>query len=324
MEPGSSFLGVNHARYHDPSTPYHVFFRTFQGRFLLAPDRSGELNRVVAGVIGRAMSRYPTIVAFAYAVLSNHLHLALQGTPEEIPPFIAFIKREISRRWGSVIGWPGALWEEGYASTALPTEDSQQRAFEYILAQSTKEGLVPSPLQWPGLHCAKDLMRGTNLVGVWFDGTRYGKEVHRQKSRRVPRKVDREPYEIEYEVKLTQLPCWARLTKEAYRRRVRGLLTKIEKHARALRGRRGFLGRARVLSTSRQRRSALPTPPWYETRRRLICWANRAALETRRYLKRYWSFQERFREASRRLLAGELGTEFPPGSFRPSSFVRAP
>lgn len=318
-----TFLGVNHARYHDPAIVYHVFFRTFQGRFLLTPDRAGELNRISAGVIGRALERYSSVVLFAYAILSNHGHLQLQGAADEIPAFIAFIKREISRRWGAVIGWSGAMWEEGYGSTALPTAESQEIAFEYILAQSTKEGLVSSPLQWPGIHCAKDLARGSDLVGVWFDGTRYGKEVHRQKSRRSPRKVEREPYQIEYRVKLTQLPSWAHFTPAAYRSRARELIAKIEQEARTRRGLRGFLGRGKVLSSPRTRRSALPAPPWFTARRRLICWANHAALETRRYLRRYWSFQERFRKASRRLLAGELDVEFPPSAFRPSSFVRA-
>ena len=46
--------------------------RTVQGRFLLRPGPG--LNRIVAGVLGRAQRLYQVEIVYL-AVLSNHLHL---------------------------------------------------------------------------------------------------------------------------------------------------------------------------------------------------------------------------------------------------------
>lgn len=318
------FGGIRHARFHEPDVVYHVLVRTFQGRFLLAPDKAGRLPRLIAGVLGRAQERFPSLRLFADAWLSNHAHLLLQGDPDEIPAFMAFVEREISRRWGPMIGWSGTMFQT-YQSTALPTAESQHRAFEYVLAQSTKEHLVTSPLKWPGAHCAKDLTKGRTRRGVWFDGTRYGKALHQ----RLARKRNRTPpprteFEEESTARFEKLPVLADLSDAAYRAHVSAVVAKIEQEAAAERRRTGrrVLGRRAVFEIAREERSELPRPPWFEERRRMICWASRLARETREYLERYWHFQREFREASRRYLEGELETLFPPFSFRPPLMAR--
>ena len=52
----------------------------------------------------------------------------------------------------------------------------------------------------------------------------------------------------------------------------------------------------------------------------MIVWADLTAA-TLRYLRRYWSFQRAFREASHRFCCGEAGVVFPPWAFRPSVFA---
>jgi REP element-mobilizing transposase RayT len=315
------FQSINHARFHDADTPYHVVFRVLQGRFLLRPDRKGRLNSIIAGVIGRAQELFPSIRLYAHAWLSNHAHLLLQGSAEDIPAFVGFLKREISRRWGVQVDWPGPMWE-AYESTALPTPESQREAFAYVMAQSTKENLVASPVLWPGVHCARDLIAGTCRRGVWFDGTAYGKAAHRTRTRRNPRGVNRADYERCYSVTLRKIPCWSDLDDHNYREKVRALVESIVDNAAATRGGDRVRGRRAVLSVPRDHRSSLPPHPWYEKRRRMICWASRTAKQTRKYLRDYWEFQRRFRDAARRFLAGELQAAFPPGSFRPPLFAR--
>lgn len=319
-----SFGSIKHARYHERAVVYHVMIRTVQGRFLLRPDKDGVLVKIIAGVIARAQALYPSVKLFSDAWLSNHGHLQLQGDPHEIPQFIGFILREISRRWGRIIGWEGNMFQT-YQSTALPTEESQRRALRYILAQSTKEHLVASPLNWPGAHCAKDLVRGFVRRGVWFDGTGYGRAVDRHralKGKRTPPK--RTDFTHVTEMRFAKLPAMDDLSEQAYRDRIAEIVTSVE--AEAAEERRTtdqkLLGRRRALQTPREARSALPSPPWFEKRRRMIFWAERWAAQTKRYLHRYWQFQRGFREASKRFLQGELDTSFPSGAFRPSSFVR--
>jgi len=175
--------GWHHARYLPADVPFHVISRVFQGRHLLRPVKA--LNRIVAGVIGRAKTTYPNVSLFANAFLSNHVHMMLQGPTRDVVAFIGFVKREISRRWGEHpgINWPGTMWH-GYVATALPTSESQVRCLRYILSQGVKEGLVAKPQLWPGVHSAKQLLAGSKLKGEWFDATAYAvaATVNRAKS----------------------------------------------------------------------------------------------------------------------------------------------
>jgi hypothetical protein len=86
--------------------------------------------------------------------------------------------------------------------------------------------------------------------------------------------------------------------------------------------RRKPVGVKAILATPLDRRTALPPQPWFEQRRRMICWADARAPETRAYLDRYWAFQRAFREASAALRAGQLTAPFPPWSFRPVCYCR--
>lgn len=315
--------GVKHARFHDPSVAYHVLLRCFQGRLLLRPDRRRILNRIVAGVIGRARERWPDVRLCAHAWLSNHAHLMIQGPPRDLPVFVGFIEREISRRWGTRIGWPDRMWQR-YESTALVGPDSELRAFRYVLAQGAKEHLVASPLHWPGVYCATDLLRGKPQQGSWFDGTSYGRAVQAQRTAVHPNPMKRVDFNQTYEVALDRLPSCRGMSEEEFRAYVKDLVEEIvESAAKDRQGRRKeVLGRQRIFKTSRETRCELPAQPWFEKRRRLIVWADptRATLE---YLQRYWSFQRAFREASRRFCLGEISVVFPPWAFRPSVFVSA-
>jgi hypothetical protein len=318
------FGGFKHARFHQPEVVYHCLLRIVQGRFLLRPDERGRLVALIAGVIARAKKNFPGVRLFADAWLSNHAHLLLQGAPEQIPSFVGFIEREISRRWGGIIGWDGNMFQT-YQSTALPGAQSQCRAFKYVLAQSTKENLVDSPLRWPGAHCAKDLVQGLERRGTWFDGTGYGKALHRcqaRKERRAP--PARRDFEDDSTYRFDKLPALAKLCDEQYREHVVCLVREIEAEAEAERRRSGkrVLGRRQVFKMSREARSALPKLPWFEKRRRMICWADRRARETLDYLVRYWNFQRLFREASQRFREGDLTAPFPATAFRPPSFVQ--
>ena len=139
--------GRHHARMLRADVPYHIISRTFQGRHLLRP--CADLNNIIVGVLGRARDVYPGTHIYAFAFLSNHVHMMLQGPTDELPRFIAYVKREISHRWGkhSSVRWKGTMWQT-YKATALPTPKSQQICLRYILGQGVKEDLVESPLDF--------------------------------------------------------------------------------------------------------------------------------------------------------------------------------
>ncbi len=200
------FAKRHHARYHSPKVPYHIIVRTFQGRPLLTPNP--RFRAIAAGVLARGLKVYQSIRLFAYAALSNHLHLELQGTPAEIPRFIAYMKRELTVRWRTEINWTDTIWHRGYVSTALPTPESQQRCFAYILSHGVKEKIVRRPQEWGGLHMAHHFVGSGLVVGEWVDGTRYGKALWKEQHKPIGKRktVDKSRYTERYEVALSPLP----------------------------------------------------------------------------------------------------------------------
>lgn len=316
------FAGRHHARYIEEDVPLHIISRIFQGRHLLVP--TPVLNCIILGVIGRALEVYEHIVFYAVSFMSNHAHFMLQGPANEVAAFVGFVKREVSRRWGGNedINWPGTMWDE-YVATSLPTAESQERCLAYILGQGVKEGLVERPQDWPGVHAAQALLTGKKLKGRWLNATEYGRAVRAEERKLAENReaVLREEYEVDYEVELEPLPGWQHLSAEARQARVREMVDEIIRSGREARGGRRALGAKEVMRTPRNRRSELPRPPWFEERRRMICWSSHKAPETQAFLRRYWEFQDAFQRASERLRAGNMGVKFPPGAFRPVTYT---
>ena len=78
-------------------------------------------------------------------------------------------------------------------------EGAQLERFRYILSHGVKEGLVASPKDWPGVHCAKALVEGEPLRGTWFDRTQeYAARRRGEKFDRLPTPPSRP---------CTSLPC---------------------------------------------------------------------------------------------------------------------
>ena len=170
------YTGTHHARFIPPDVPIHVISRVFQGRYLLVPHK--VLNRIIAGVLGKAQRLYKGVKLFAIAVMCNHLHMMLQGPPDQVVAFIAYFKREVSYRWGRTpfARWTGTMFHR-YISSALPTPESQEVCLKYILSQGVKEGAVDKPQQWPGVHAARHLLYDTPLEGEILNATEWCREM---------------------------------------------------------------------------------------------------------------------------------------------------
>ncbi|MEM6731841.1 MAG: hypothetical protein AAF658_09805, partial [Myxococcota bacterium] len=139
------FIGRHHVRYYEKAGVYHVLSRVAGGMAMLVPTH--ELNRIIAGVLARALALYPEVRLFAFAFMSNHFHIELEGGVW-IPRFIRYVKGQISLRVKDIVGREGpTLWDGEYAAAHLPSEGSQLRAFRYILSHGVKEGLVERPEQ---------------------------------------------------------------------------------------------------------------------------------------------------------------------------------
>ena len=69
--------------------------------------------------------------------------------------------------------WREKFWGRRYNHAPVKdTEAAQVKRFRYILSNGCKEGLVASPLDWPGVTSARALYNGeSELEGRWFDRT---------------------------------------------------------------------------------------------------------------------------------------------------------
>ena len=135
VDPTSSFnpyARARHVRYAEANVVYHVISKTHGNLFLMRPDRNGKLQRIVAGILAVAKSRYPSVANYGLSILSNPLH-ALLGTPTGDPAvladYIGFLKGQLTHRWRREVGWYGSIWD-GYESTAIITPRGQLSALD--------------------------------------------------------------------------------------------------------------------------------------------------------------------------------------------------
>jgi hypothetical protein len=119
---------------------------------------------------------------------------------------------------------------------------------------------------------------------------------------------------------LSQLPCWADLTPEQYRKRIAELVEEVEAEGRADREARGIkpLGVEASLRqdphTRPNQTKKSPAPAYHA--------ASKAARKS--FWEAYSAFVAAFREAADRLKAGDRTARFPLGSFPPGlPFVSA-
>jgi REP element-mobilizing transposase RayT len=281
----------NHARYFEPEVVYHVTSKTLRGEFFLHPGHT--TNEIVLGVLGRAQHRWPSVELFAYVFMSNHFHLMVRGEPGDLPSFVGFIKREISRRLGKELQSPGHMWQRRYEATALPTPSSQLKCLKYILGHGVKEGLVEHPADWPGVHCAEQLMSGKSRIGRWLNSTRFGKFLYQAKARakESPKKRD---FIEEHQVQLSPLPPWRGKPAAVVLRHVKSLISELVENASEMREAIGsrVIGVQGLLKTPRNTRRSPPRLPWFEHRRKqVVAWASKKEPEVQTYLRAYWAFQ---------------------------------
>ena len=209
-----------------------VTCRTIQGRYLLRPSQ--QLNDTLLGVLGRAQRLCPVEIC-SFTFLSSHYHMLLRvGDAQQLARFMAYFNGNLAREVGRLTGWTDRLWSRRYDSILVSDEEAAQvERLQYHLAQGVKEGLVASPLEWPGVHCAHALLTGEPIAGTWHNRTL----TYNARLRRKPL----EPGEADTRetVNLSQLPCWNHLTPEAYQIRVAELVREIETTAAAERKKSG-------------------------------------------------------------------------------------
>ena len=209
----------------EPKHLTEIICRSDQGRSLFKP--STEFNRLFTGVLGRAQELYD-IKIFGYAVLANRYHLLLQlGELRRQAEFMKYLNTNLSKEVGRLYNFFGPKFQRPFTSHPISNEPAAQiYRLKCLLSQGTEDKLIDSPLDCPGVHCARALITGQNDSGVWFDRTRQRTERHQ---RGAPTTHKLATY---YDVELSPIPCWAHYSSKEYRGRIAELVKNIEDKAK--------------------------------------------------------------------------------------------
>jgi REP element-mobilizing transposase RayT len=296
-----------------PGDLVEVTCTTVQRRFLLRPSR--DLVEITHGLIARAGRLYPVDVV-DFVVLSNHMHLLLVARDSEaLSAFMEYVNGNLAKEAGRLHEWREKFWGRRFQSVPVTDEEEAQvGCLRYLLEHGCKEGLVRSPLDWPGARGTRALLEGRPVQGVWFSRTA------EYEARRRGRAFGKYDYAEEEALELVPLPCWAHLPAEEYRDRVRAMVQEIERETRAAQVRTGRapLGRRRILGLhphakpDRSKRSPRP-----------LCHAASKAARIG-FRRAYLEFRLAFRQAAEDLRSGLRAPEFPIGSFPPGlPYVRS-
>jgi REP element-mobilizing transposase RayT len=299
-------------RFVPPGSLVEVTCRTVQGRLLLRP--SPILRDLTLGVLARAARLYPVEI-HAFAFLSNHFHLLLTvADAQRLAAFMGYLNSNLAREAGRLIRWHEKFWGRRYQAILVSGEaPCQIDRLRYVLSHGAKEGLVASPRDWPGAHCAPFLLSGQPVRGRW---------IHHTLEHRASRKgIALEPKDIveEETLELAPLPCWAHLGKDQYRAQVAEMIEAIESEVARKIAESGkpVAGRAFVerqdprLEPHRLKKDPAPIAHAFSRRVR------------REIREAYSLFLSAYRRASDRFRQGCLEVCFPDGSFPPALPFRA-
>ncbi len=285
--------------------------RCIGGRALLVPaPNPHKLNEIVAGVLGRALEVSPLDLCSAI-VASNHHHLlAVVHEQQALSRFMAHLQCNLSKEIGRLRPWRGTLWERRYDAIVVSDEpDAQWARLKYSLAHGVKEGLVESPLQWPGIHAARHLVHGEPLEGYWFNRSKHWAALNRGLD------VGAYDFATRYLIHFAQLPAFRDLSLDEYQDKVAGLILEIEEEGERSRCGDSVAGVEKILS---QNPFEPPTRRTKRSPRPLFHVASRNARDD--FIKGFADFQAQYRVASEAWLCGSLKAAgwFPEGCFRPA------
>ncbi len=289
-----------------PNAGVDVMNRCIQGRHLLKPSR--HLNSIIIGALAKAREKYPVDI-YSGAFMSSHFHLYLQaGTVKIQSQFLAHFTRKLSIETGILYDWKTSTFPNRYHAAEVSQEpEAQIQRLAYHLKNGTKEGLVASPLDWPGLNFVEALITGEPLKGIWIDRSGY------YRARRRGDDVTLDDFTEHLELPIAPLPCWAHLDPGSRRDEALAIIRNIEQETAAKHAEQGTtpLGAEAVLARNPHyfpaKLKKSPQPYFHAFRKKVQQQMRESLLLI---LAAYF-------EAAERLKAGDRDAVFPENTFPP-------
>ncbi len=221
-----------------PDEVLEFTMRTDQGRALLRPIP--EVVACILGVLARCLTLYP-VDLYAFVFMSNHAHLlARVRNACAAASFIGYLKRNTALAIKRCTGYRGGVWDTPGEPVPVLDDLAAIRRVRYHLSNGVKEGLVASPLEWPGPTSARALVSDMRIVAP----------PHKPRPRNGDARTLRRWAQTEGEpqvIELKPLPCFDGKTREQLRTLHAGLISDVIAEANAARQGAEPLGVARVL-----------------------------------------------------------------------------
>ena len=309
-----------------PGHLHEITIRAFQGRSFFVPSKRS--NALIVGAMGYAQEKTGLDVCFD-TWMSNHAHLlVVPESEEQVADFFETANQKISLEMGKLCGWRGTMFEGRYKSTVVTDEEEAQVArLAYLMSQGVKEGLVPHPKLWPGVHSAQAVLSGSmEQHGVWvrrsdlYEARRRERRLRQRNSwrKRLTSSVRVRQFEDRMKLRLSPLPCWSGLEAVELRQRYRAVCRELLTGYQSERDRVARDWRRRITSRTRGAR------PDHEPSRSPKPRVHAASKDGWRTFVEYQEqWLTRYRRASNKLAAGKIGAlwEFPVNCFLPTGLT---
>ena len=277
----------------------HIFAspRILHRRYLLKPDRK------MIATLRWIFAHYATVHGveiLALCVMSTHYHIVLRDLLGVNPNFFRDVNRSIANVLKARYGFSGQVFEQKPNKMVLHSAEAVADKIGYTLANPIAAGAVREPHEWPGLRTRLDDMGKTVIVG-------HRPEAYFGKRKTMPAQASFQVAE----------PTWLieTLGREGAEKELREALERHVKEARAAVRAKGwkYLGADRAMTVN-----PFKCATAYEVFGSRVPRLSTFGLKPEEAIvvkQEYVAWQLRYDECRERMLRGETGILWPPGTW---------
>lgn len=157
---------MNGMKYHPHGSVLFITFSIEEGLLLLS---NPLIEILIKSCLARALTLYPNAISHLI-IEDTHVHLILViNEPKNVPEFMRHFKSEVAHRINNLLGREKrTVWCEGYDSPIVLSPTRAITAIAYLYSNPSKDNLVDSIEQYPGISSWKMFNSNENeTVNQW-------------------------------------------------------------------------------------------------------------------------------------------------------------
>ena len=141
---------MSHPTLSIPRLSHAVSRRCAQRCFFLRPSK--KTNQLFGFCLGVMLQKHPTVRLTCFAVLSNHVHYVVSDDEGDLSSFFRDLNGLLARSMNCCLGRGESFWAPGGPRpVGIFDEEALWEQLVYATVNPTKDGLVRTPEEWPGL-----------------------------------------------------------------------------------------------------------------------------------------------------------------------------